>query len=136
MNLSEKLQSLRKSKGLTQDELAEKLFVSRTAISKWESGRGYPSIDSLITIADFFSVTVDELLSSKEIINIAKEEQNIKEKHLKDLVFGLLDISFILLLFLPFFRGKNVGGFIESESLLFCNASIKVPFNEIKIMKI
>ncbi|MBR7039698.1 MAG: helix-turn-helix transcriptional regulator, partial [Oscillospiraceae bacterium] len=42
MEFSEKLQTLRKKKGLTQEELAQALFVSRTAISKWESGKGYP----------------------------------------------------------------------------------------------
>ena len=47
MEFHEKLQELRKSRGLTQEELAEELYVSRTAISKWESGRVYPSIDSL-----------------------------------------------------------------------------------------
>ena len=51
----EKLQELRKQKGLTQEELAEALYVSRTAISKWESGRGYPNIDSLKGIASYFS---------------------------------------------------------------------------------
>ena len=55
MELGEKLQELRKNMGLTQEELAESLFVSRTAISKWESGRGYPSIDSLKEISKFFS---------------------------------------------------------------------------------
>ena len=59
MEFNEKLQELRKGKGLTQEELAEKLFVSRTAISKWESGRGYPSIDSLKELARYFSVTID-----------------------------------------------------------------------------
>ena len=66
MEFNEKLQELRKSRGLTQEELAEKLYVSRTAVSKWESGRGYPNIDSLKAISDFFSVTVDELLSPTE----------------------------------------------------------------------
>ena len=57
MEFNEKLKELRSSRGLTQEELAEALFVSRTAISKWESGRGYPSIDSLKEISSFFSVT-------------------------------------------------------------------------------
>ena len=47
MEFNEKLQELRKGKGLTQEELAQAIFVSRTAVSKWESGRGYPNIDSL-----------------------------------------------------------------------------------------
>ena len=64
MEFNEKLQELRKNKGLTQEELAEALYVSRTAISKWESGRGYPNIDSLKEISKFFSVTIDELLMS------------------------------------------------------------------------
>ena len=66
MEFNEKLQELRRSRGLTQEELAEKLYVSRTAVSKWESGRGYPNIDSLQAISGFFSVTVDELLSPTE----------------------------------------------------------------------
>lgn len=67
MEFHEKLQELRKQKNLTQEELSEILFVSRTAISKWESGRGYPSIDSLKAIAEFFGVTIDELLSNREL---------------------------------------------------------------------
>ena len=54
MEFQEKLQQLRKQKGLTQQELADLLYVSRTAVSKWESGRGYPNIDSLKAIAAFF----------------------------------------------------------------------------------
>ena len=71
MEFHERLQELRKQKGLTQEELAQALFVSRTAVSKWESGRGYPNIDSLKAISAFFSVTIDELLSSKEALTLA-----------------------------------------------------------------
>ena len=78
MEFHEKLQELRKQKGLTQEELAESLYVSRTAISKWESGRGYPNIDSLKAIAKFFSVTIDELLSGEEVLTIAEEDQKQK----------------------------------------------------------
>ena len=74
MELNEKLQELRKQKGLTQEELAQALFVSRTAVSKWESGRGYPNIESLKGIAKFFGVTVDELLSGDELLTIAEED--------------------------------------------------------------
>ena len=66
MEFHEKLHSLRKQKGLTQEALAEALHVSRTAVSKWESGRGYPNIDSLKATAAFFGVTVDELLTENE----------------------------------------------------------------------
>ena len=117
MEFNEKLQELRKQKGLTQEELAEKLYVSRTAVSKWESGRGYPNIDSLKEIAKFFSVTVDELLSPNEVLTIAEEDGKRKEKHFRDLIYGLLDICIAMLLFLPLFRQKT-DGIVHSVSLI------------------
>ena len=116
MEFHEKLQELRKSKGLTQEELAEILFVSRTAISKWESGRGYPNIESLKAISKCFSVSIDELLSGEEVLNLAEEDHKEKESHFRDLVFGLLDCSIILLLFLPIF-GQTDGSIVQSVSL-------------------
>ena len=71
MEFHEKLQELRKKKGLTQEELAEQLYVSRTAVSKWESGRGFPNIESLKAISKYFSVSLDELLSSEALMVIA-----------------------------------------------------------------
>ena len=120
MEFNEKLQELRKNKGLTQEELAEALYVSRTAISKWESGRGYPSIDSLKEIAKYFSVTIDELLSSDEVLSIAEEDNKQKETHFRSLVFGLLDISVLMFFFLPFF-GQKANGVIQEVSLLSLN---------------
>lgn len=107
MEFNKKLQELRKQKGITQEELAKSLYVSRTAVSKWESGKGYPNIDSLKRIAKLFSVTVDQLLSSEELIDIAQEENKQRENYFKDLVFGLLDISATLLLFLPLFAQRR-----------------------------
>ena len=121
MEFNEKLQQLRKERGLTQEELAQKLFVSRTAISKWESGRGYPNIDSLRAIAEFFSVTVDNLISSSEVLTVAKAEQNQKTNNFKDLVFGLIDISFIMLFVLPLFANKS-GESVISTSLIALNS--------------
>lgn len=121
MNFNEKLQTLRKQKGLTQEELAQLIFVSRTAISKWESGRGYPNIDSLKRIAELFSISLDELLSSNELLNIAEEDGKQKQNHLVDLMFGLVDICASLLLFLPFFAQRS-GDVVGSVSLLQLNS--------------
>lgn len=60
---------------MTQEELAEALFVSRTAISEWESGRGYSSRDSLKEISKFFSESMDDLICSEEIISAAEDDK-------------------------------------------------------------
>lgn len=117
MEFNEKLQKLRKPKGMTQEELANELFVSRTAISKWESGRGIPNIESLKATANFFGITIDELISGDELLNIAEEDAKQKEKHSHDVIFGLLDISVAMLFFLPFF-GQKSGAVIDNVSLL------------------
>lgn len=117
MTFGEKLKKLRNENRLTQDELAERLYVTRTAISKWETDKGYPNIESLKAIASFFSITVDDLLSSDEILTIADEEQKQARKRFTDLIFGLLDICSSLLLFLPLFASKG-GDVIKGSSLL------------------
>ena len=110
-----KLQELRKNKGLTQEELAEKLFVSRTAVSKWESGRGYPSIDSLKEIARFFSVTIDDLICSDEMISLAEnEKREFADKYIS-LICNVMDILPVILLFIPAFG--NGSGSSETVSL-------------------
>ena len=117
MEFHEKLQELRKRKGITQEELAAALYVSRTAVSKWESGRGYPNIDSLRAISKFFSASLDELLSADEALTIADADHLQKESHFCDILFGLLDLSSLLLLFLPLF-GQAADGKILATSLL------------------
>ena len=110
MEFNEKLQELRKSRGLTQEELAKELFVSRTAVSKWESGRGYPNIDSLKEISRFFSVSIDELICPDEIITAAENEKRETVSRYTALICGLLDVLTSLLLFLPVFGngGKSM----------------------------
>lgn len=117
MEFNEKIQELRKQRHLTQEELAESLYISRTAISKWESGRGYPSIESLTAISEFFSVSIDELFPGKELIRLAEKDSLKKLQHMRDLVFGLLDCALIMFLILPFF-GQREGDFIRQVSLL------------------
>lgn len=117
MEFHEKLQELRKKKGLTQEELAHELYVSRTAISKWESGRGYPNIDSLKLIGKFFGVTLDELLSSDVVLSIAENDRKQKQVRVRDVVFGLLDLGFALFFFLPLFA-QSRDGIIQPVSLV------------------
>ena len=103
MEFNEKLQELRKSRSLTQEELAEALFVSRTAISKWESGRGYPNLDSLKEISRCFSVSIDELICPEEILSAAQDEKKEYMDRYLSLICSTLDILLALLLFLPVF---------------------------------
>lgn len=117
MEFNEKLQELRKRKGLTQEELAGKLYVSRTAVSKWESGRGVPNIESLKAISAFFQVTLDDLLSGAELLEIAEDDRKQREARIRDLVFGMLDCCMALLLFMPFF-GEHADGMVREVSLL------------------
>ena len=124
MEFHEKLQELRKQRGLTQEELAQHLYVSRAAVSKWESGRGYPGIDSLKQIARFFHITIDELLSSGEALTIAEEEQKQKSATLHDLVFGLLDLSTAMLYVLPFFGQRKDGAIYEVSLLSLTNITL------------
>lgn len=116
MEFHEKLQELRKSRGLTQEELAEELYVSRTAISKWESGRGYPSIDSLKEISRYFSVTIDDLLSGEKLLSIAEKENKKKIQSMCDLLYGIVDVCAFLLIVLPLYP-KAMNGYVYSVNL-------------------
>ena len=117
MEFNEKLQKLRTNENLTQEELAEKLYVSRAAISKWESGRGYPSIDSLKAIAKYFHITIDELIGSEEIVDLAEQDMKSSNKKYTALICGILDCLTLLLFFLPV-CGNGGKTDVESVSLL------------------
>ena len=120
MEFNEKLQQLRKQKGLTQEEAAQALYVSRAAVSKWESGRGFPNLDSLKAIARFYGVTVDQLLSSEDLLTIAEAEKNRLSTRFRELLFSCLDLAAVCFLFLPFF-GEKRGEMYLSVSLLSLN---------------
>ena len=116
MEFHEKLQELRKNRGLTQEELADVLDVSRAAISKWESGRGYPSIDSLKEISKYFSVSIDDLLSGEKLVSIAEKENKSNIQSMCDLFFGIIDVCSFMLVVLPFYPNA-VEGYIYSVNL-------------------
>lgn len=129
MEFNEKLQELRKSKGLTQEEPAEVLFVSRTAISKWESGRGYPSIDSLKEISRFFSVTIDDLICSDEMITVAENDKREFVSKYVSLICCVLDILLAILMFIPAFgNGPDSSGTVSLFGLTGISPWVKIVF--------
>lgn len=121
MELGEKLQQLRKERGLTQEELAERLFVSRTAVSKWESGRGYPGIDSLKALSSFFSVSIDDLLSAEALLTLAQAESRTKRQAFLGRLFAVLDLWALGLILLPLYP-EPVDGQIYAVNLAACRA--------------
>ena len=104
MELSEKIQKLRKEQGLTQEQFAEQLFVSRTAVSKWETGRGTPSMESLKQIANLFHITLDQLLSTEEVVVIAENENKENMKRFASYIDGIINLSALLGLLLPLYK--------------------------------
>ena len=122
MSFSENLKSIRKEKQLTQENLAELLNVSRQAISKWESGQGYPEIDKLVKLSDLFEISLDELIrepSNQSDSSSAKNSTNriIIEKQMASL-FG---IEFNPDIALKMFWGGAMLGAISTIAALFNN---------------
>jgi len=76
LNFKENLKKLSKEKNISQEQLAEKLNISRQAISKWESGKAYPDIDNLILLRDIFNVSLDELIVNEK----ADKEKSINQE--------------------------------------------------------
>lgn len=102
MDISEKILSLRKAHDLTQEQLAEKLDVSRQSVSKWESGQAMPEVDKLTALSDVFHVTTDYLLKPSEIDELAlktdileRQQQELKEDSQRRKTKQLLVLSCI-----------------------------------------
>lgn len=77
MSLGEKIKEYRKKAGLSQEQLAEKLCVSRPTIAKWETDRGTPDVENLKSISKLFGVSVDYLLEDGEVLSVAVMKENI-----------------------------------------------------------
>lgn len=117
MEFNEKLQQLRKQNNMTQEQLAIKLYVSRTAVSKWESGKGWPNIESLKCISRVFSVSIDELLSSDELITIAESENRSGFRKMYRYLFGIIDAAAVAFIVLPLY-GQPRGSHIYAVDLM------------------
>lgn len=91
MNMADRIQYLRKTNGISQEELAVKVGVSRQAVSKWESGQSLPDLEKIITMSDYFGVTTDYIL--KGIEPVADKEQ--KSSELKSKILYIVSTAFV-----------------------------------------
>ena len=76
MNFNEKLIDLRKSKGLSQEELGAELHVSRQTVSKWESAQSYPDFQRLVLLSDYFGLTLDALVRDVDVQEVREKNWN------------------------------------------------------------
>lgn len=133
MGFSENLQNLRKINNMSQEQLAEKLEVSRQAVSKWESGTGYPETEKLILICDIFDCSMDTLVKGKITVDTTgerKKYENLQNKFSKGISLGTGIILFgtTLLLYFAGLSGesktpellKNHYGILGVTILLIC----------------
>lgn len=108
MNIADRIQHLRKAKGISQEELADKMGVSRQAVSKWESEQSVPDIDKIVLLSDIFEVTTDYLLKGIEPI----PDKERKEKGFISKVFYIASTAFVIIgLFCAF------GGWYEEQNM-------------------
>ena len=88
MSFKDKLQSIRKEKGLSQESIAEKIGVSRQAVAKWEIGQSYPDVENLILISDMFKISIDKLV--KEAYDECEYNDKKEEKEIDDNIIEFL----------------------------------------------
>ena len=97
MDLGKKITAMRNEKNLSQEQLAEKLNVTRQTISNWENGKFYPDIDSLVNLSKFFNVSLDDLLSyDDKVLDYLKDSTDIVKSNKNILYAVLLNILLII----------------------------------------
>ena len=124
MNFSDNLIKLRKGKSWSQEDLAEKLGISRQAVSKWEVGTSKPDIDNIIKISKLFEVSIDELVNN-EIVRTEAISINVKRKSKKDLLLVWLRRIVIVLAIIYFI---NV---IYKFAMLFTITQVELQYKEL-----
>lgn len=100
MNFNEKLINLRKSKGLSQEELGAELKVSRQTISKWESCQSYPDFQRLVLLSDYFGLTLDELVKDIDVEEV--RNKNINNEKLSSIYDDVSDAKKFIRAFFAF----------------------------------
>jgi len=129
MFFGEKLKKEREKRGWSQDYLSEKIHVSRQSVSKWETGKNYPSIEVIIDLSDLFDITIDELLRSDEELKekVIRDSKQLAHPKWKTFFDSLFLLGAFLLLAKLLILGLNY--FVGTEFLVTEEKSIKVIAN-------
>lgn len=118
MYISEKIKQIRNNEKLTQEQFAEKISVSRNAVAKWETNRGYPDIQNLITISEIFNISLDELIrEDSKVKDKIIAESSSKKWHIL-VIFYLIAIIIYILYFLFFHKIFMIGFLIATTFML------------------
>ncbi len=136
MTFGSKLKKLRTENDLTQDELAEKLLVTRTAVSKWETDKGFPNIDSLKLIANTFGITIDELISDEDMENSKILEKKEAQKfYMLAMIFLLTTIAAALLGWYLKLPALNYVGTLSMVGYVVCAVLSKPKYKRMESRK-
>ena len=137
MTFGDKLKKLRLDNGLTQEELSEKIFVTRTAVSKWETGGGYPSIDSLKAISNLFGVSIDELISDADMESKkALDEKSARKFYFVAIAFLALTVVFTLLAYFLKLPLLNIGSMLSVAGYIAFGLISKPKYKRIAARKL
>lgn len=118
MYISEKIKQIRNNEKLTQEQFAEKISVSRNAVAKWETNRGYPDIQNLIAISEVFNISLDELIrEDNKVKNKIISESSSKKWHFLVILY-LLAIIIYIFYFLIFHKIFMIGFLIGTIFML------------------
>ena len=118
MNISEKIKKIRGEKNLTQEQFAEKIYVSRNAVAKWETNRGYPDIQNLITISEVFNVCLDELVKEDDKVKSKIIAESSSKKWHFLVIMYLIEIIVYIFYFLIFHKIFMIGFLISTFFML------------------
>lgn len=131
MKIGLQLQQQRIRHNMSQNDLAEKLHISRQSISKWENGGSLPSFNNVVAISDLFDISLDELIrGDEELMDKLKNDGKIRLNHVETIIFGGIGLGIISLFLLNRFdvtnNAINIGmSILEVVSLLGLLMSIK-----------
>lgn len=136
MEISTQIKKYRNTKGLSQEELAEKIYVTRQTVSNWENEKSYPDIHSLLLLSSVFEVSLDQLIKGdieimKETVKREINNTEIKKLNCYTVIYAVSLLS-ALVLAVPFFRWFGLYGIIPEALLFGCGMFFALKIEKFK----